>query len=94
MQRFLGRQVQVVGGFIQQEQVGALQNQTRQRQAAALAAGDGVHVLKDIIPAEHKPGQKVADLSRQHSRSRGFNFLHQSPLRVQAFMGLGEISDL
>jgi hypothetical protein len=61
-QRFAGGQVQVVGRFVQQQQVGALPDDHGQHQAGFFAAAHGAHGLLDHVAAEVEGAQEVAQI--------------------------------
>ena len=59
---FDGRKIQVVGGLVQQQQVGLLPGHQRERQARLLAAGGAPHLAEGVIALEAEAAQEVADL--------------------------------
>ena len=60
-ERLAHLQVQVVGGLIQQQQVGLLPGHQGQRQARLLAAGEAPHLAEDVVTREAEAAQEVAD---------------------------------
>ncbi len=76
LQHFLGGQVQVVGGLVQQEQVGVRQRQLGQRQASAFSAGEGLHARKDFLAGKAVLRQVAARFSRQHGGGDKVNLLY------------------
>ena len=54
-QRMPHLEVEMVGGFVEQQQVGALGDQDGQRQARAFAAGEMHHRLEHRSPRKPKP---------------------------------------
>ncbi|MNS57998.1 hypothetical protein D3C72_909030 [compost metagenome] len=59
-QGFAGGQVQVVGGLVQQQQVGALPDHHREHEAGLFAAAHGAHGLLDHVAAEVEAAQEAA----------------------------------
>ena len=90
---FSGSNIQMVGRFIQNQQIDLLIHQHTQPQPALLAAGEGSHSLEHILTLEHKRTQTVTgDL-------RGAVFLIEHgiikcPFGVREMDDLGQISPL
>ena len=94
LQYLLRRNVQVVGGLIQQQEIGILQGKFRQRQPPAFAAGKHGHFLEGVIAGEQIPADVVAALGGQHA-GRGRQDLVQHRLfRVQPLVRLRKIADV
>ena len=60
-QHFLADHVEVVGGLVQDQEVGAGQHELREGDAAAFAAGQIRDALEDIVPGEQEGGEHAAD---------------------------------
>ena len=56
---FSGRDVQMVGGFVQNQQIDFFIHQHAQPQPGLFAAGQVTNLLKDILSLEHKRAQPV-----------------------------------
>ena len=54
LQQFEGLDVEVVGGLVQDQDIGGPGEQTRQQQAAALPAGQGLHLGPRPLRREEK----------------------------------------
>ncbi|MDT4830455.1 hypothetical protein FQZ97_639200 [compost metagenome] len=74
-------QVEVVGGFVQQQQVGLLPGDQRQGQARLLAPGEIGHLLVAAIATEVEATEEVAQGL--------FAFRRSDALQVQQWAGLG-----
>ncbi len=61
-QRLAHLQVEVVGGLVEQQQVGPLPDDQRQRQPRLLAAGEAPHRGIDHVAAEIEAAEKVAQV--------------------------------
>jgi hypothetical protein len=61
-QRFAHFDVEVVGGLVEQQQIGLLPHEKRQRQPRFLAAGKATHRMRDHVAAEVESAEKVAQL--------------------------------
>ena len=76
-----GVQVQVVGGFVQQQQLGRRHQRARQRQAHAPAAGVALHRLHPFLRLEAQAGQQLLG-ARGRAPGAGFH---------QRRLGLGDL---
>ncbi len=70
-QDVLGAQVEMVGGLIEQQKVGGVQQHFQQRVAIALASGEDANALKHIVSREKETAEQTAQLSLRRS-SREF----------------------
>ena len=61
-QGFARGQIEVVGGLVQQQQVGALPDDHGQHQPGFFAAAHAAHALRDHVAAEVKAAQPVAQI--------------------------------
>ncbi len=91
LQHFLGRDVQVIARLVQQQEVGALQSQDSQRQAAAFAAAQCADRLEDIVAAEQVLRQVVARLGGVDLPAALQRFDNRV-LRAQSLVRLGKIA--
>ncbi len=66
LQHLLARDIQMVCGLVQQEEVGLLQGQDRQRQPAALAAAQAADSFEDVIFLKEKTAQIAAGFTHEH----------------------------
>ena len=72
-QGLAGGQIQVVGGFVQQQQVGALPDDHAQHQAGFFAAAHAAHGLFDHVAAEIEVAQKAAQVLLARGLSGDFS---------------------
>ena len=63
LQRLATLQVEMVGGLVEDQHVGARVDEDRQRQAAALSAGEAVERLLGVLAAEQEPAEQRAGLA-------------------------------
>ena len=61
-QHFLGAQVQVIGGLVEQQEIGRHHQHAGQRVAVALAAGEHADGLEDVVFGEQEAAQDGAQL--------------------------------
>jgi len=83
----------VVGGFIQHKEVGAFQREDRQRQPAALTAGECNQRLEDILAAEEVCRQVMARLPGIHLLVAQ-QFIQHTAVACQTIVRLGKIANL
>ena len=93
LQRLARGDVEVVGGLIQHQKVGALQRQQCQRQAGALAARERADLLEDVLAAEQVGRQVAAGGLGVHLLAQLQLFQHAA-LAVQAVVRLGKVAHL
>src|SRR5208337_1650574 len=96
-QYVLGAQVEVVGRFIEEEEIGGAQQHSRQRVAIALAARKYADALENIICAEQEAAQKTAQLRLGAERHGGGarQVVDQTRVCIQCLvLVLGEIIHL
>ena len=86
--------VQVVGGLIQQEHVGAGRHDGGKRQAGLLTAGENPGRLVDVVPGEQERAEDSADLRVLHVRRRRAHVLQHGPVDVQRLVFLGVVARL
>ncbi len=84
----------MVGGLIQQKEIGIFQGKFCQRQPASLATGKHTDLLENIITGKEILPQVTARLTRQHLWSCQHDLLNRRMLGIQTFMRLGKIPDL
>jgi len=88
-------QVQVVGRFVEDQQVDRLKKQFDHSQTGALSARKYLHFFVDIVSAEHKSAQQVFGITFQLRRGNVIHRLENSQFFVQKRgLVLGEITDL
>ena len=89
---FAGEDVEVVGRFVEQQQVDVADHQLGQLHAALLAAAQGVYDAVHVLPAEEEAGEHgegaVAGDARQFEQ-----FAHDGAPRVQGLVFLGVVAD-
>ena len=61
-ERFAHLDVEVVRGLVEQQQVGALPDDERQREARLLAAREARHRLRHLVAAEVEAAEEIAQL--------------------------------
>ena len=66
LDRLACRDVEVVGRFVEEQQVGRLDAEERQLQARALATGQRADLLEHVVAAEQEAGQVRARLAVGH----------------------------
>ena len=87
--------VQVVGRFVEDQQVDRLKKQFDHSQTGALSARKYLHFFVDIVSAEHKSAQQVFGITFQLRRGNVIHRLENSQFFVQKRgLVLGEITDL
>ncbi len=69
-QHLLGLQVEVVGRFVEEQQVGRAQQQDGQGQAVALAAGEDADLLVHVVAVKEEGAEQVAQLRAPCRRGR------------------------
>ena len=62
LERLAALQVEMVGGLVEDQDVGARGDEDRQRETPLLAAGDVVEPLVDVLAAEQEVAEQVAGL--------------------------------
>ena len=94
LQNFLGGQVKMVGGLVQQEQIGIRKRQFCQRQPSSLAAAERRDAVKDLFALKTITSQIVTHLSRQKVGHDSVDLLDQVAAGVKVFVRLGKIAHL
>ena len=88
-----GRNVQVVRGLVEEQQVGRLDPEHRQLQARALAAREGPDLLGDVVAAEQEAGEVRARLARR-DRDGLEQRIEDGRARDGRLAQLGEVAEL
>ncbi len=63
LQNFLGHNIQMVGWFVQEKEIGFFSRQDSQRHAAAFATTQATNYLMHIIPTKQKLSQVITRLT-------------------------------
>ena len=84
-QDVFGAQVEVVGGFVEQQEIGGVQQHARQGIAIAFAAGKHADALEDIVFGKQEAPQQAAQFSLRAERhgSGARQVVEQARLRVK-----------
>src|SRR3546814_4251939 len=94
LQRLAHVQVQVVGRFVEQQHVGLLPRDQRQRQARALAAGEAIDALEGTVAGEVPLAEEVAERLRGGVRRQLAQVVDRRSAGAQRFdRVLGEVAD-
>ena len=94
-QRLTHVEIQVVGRFIEQQQVRALPDDQRQHQPRLLAAGETFGHFADLVALEAETAQIVAQLLLQHPWCDAAQVLQRRFVGTQEFqLVLGEVTQL
>ncbi|MOA01820.1 hypothetical protein D3C78_1212450 [compost metagenome] len=92
-QRLTHVQIQVVGRFIEQQQVGALPDDQRQYQPRFLTAREPLCGFSDLIALETKAAKVIAQLLFQHTWGDAAQVLQRRFIGPQEFqLMLGEVT--
>ena len=93
-QHVFGAQVEVVGGFVEQQEIGRVQQHSRQRVAIAFAAGEHANALEHIVLGKQETAQQAAQFglgAERHGRGAR-QVVEQARLRVKLLvLVLGEV---
>ena len=93
-QCFAHFQVEVVGGFVQQQHVGLLPGDQRQRQARTFAAGESIHGLERAVAGEIPFAQEIAERLVAGIRRQIAEMVHRRLALMQRLHRvLGEVTD-
>lgn len=94
-QRLAHVEIQVVGRFIEQQQVRALPDDQRQHQPRLLAAREPLGHFADLVALEAETAQIVAQLLLQHPWGDAAQMLQRRFVGAQEFqLVLGEVTQL
>ena len=91
LDRFTGRDVQVVRRLVEQQQVGRHDPQQRELQSRALPAGERPDLLFHVVAAEEEPREVAARLAR-HDRPRPQERVQDCGARDRRTSQLGEVA--
>ena len=83
LQHLLASDIQVVGWFVQNQHVAALQHHDRKGHLCALTAGQAAHQFVDVVAGEQYPPQNVAHLHLVHIGEAIPNLVDGCLVRVQ-----------
>ena len=86
--------VEVVGGLVQEQDVGAGDHQDGQRQAGLLAAGQDARRLVGVGSGEQEGAQHAAHLGVVHAGGGAAQVLHDARRGVDGLVLLGVVADL
>ena len=86
--------VKVVGGFVQEKDVGARHDEGRQREAGLLSARKNVHRFIDVITLEQELTEDVAHVRVVESGSGVGHILSNGALLVEGLVLLGIVAEL
>lgn len=87
----LGLDVQMIGRFIQNQEIGRMQKHAHQRHAGALASGKHANALVYVIPPEQETAKQIPDHGRRFPRGGSFHAFQNRFIRIQIIsMRLGE----
>src|ERR1700678_162846 len=67
-QNVFGAEIEVVGGFVKQQKICGVQQQTKQSVASALAAGEHSNFLENVIFREEKTSEQAAEFGLSGTR--------------------------
>ncbi len=93
LERLAGRDVEVVGRLVEEEQVRGHDPEDRQFQARAFAAGQAPDLLEGVVAAEEEPGEVAAGLARRH-RDLGQEGVDDRLAGQRVGAHLGQIAEL
>src|ERR1019366_2266534 len=62
-QNLQGRNVEVVGGFVEQENVGGLEHELRDQDAGAFASGKAAYGLAELLAGEEESRRPSGDVN-------------------------------
>jgi len=85
-QDVFGAQVEVVGGLIEQQEVGGVQQHFEQRVAIALSAGEDADALKDIVAREKKTAEQAAQLGLRGGGREFAEVVEDASFRIEFFI--------
>ena len=94
LQDFLAGDVQMVGGLVQDQEIGLGEHQLRQGHPAALAAGEHFDLLEHVLSGEQEGRQDVADLRIRERRIFVRDFFKNGFIRMQHMVLLVVVADL
>ena len=83
LQYLLGAHIQVIGWFVQNQQIDRLQQQFDHGQSGALSTGEYFYLFVDIVPAKHKCAEQILDLRPDISHSYIIDRLENGQLFVE-----------
>ena len=94
LQDFLGGNVQVVGGLVQDQEVGLGEHKLCQGDPASFSAAQVFDALEHVVAGEQEGGQHVADLGVVHVGVGVLKFVKKSFLHVEYLVFLVVITDV
>ena len=93
-QDFLGDHIQMIGGLVQDQEVGLGEHELGQGYASLLAAAQIADPLEDFLACEEEGSQKAADLCVVHGRVLVGDLLEHGLIVVQYMMLLVVVADV
>ena len=97
LERLAALHVEMIGGLIEDQHVGARAHEDRQREAAALSAGEALQRLLRVLAGEQEAAQQRARLARGQAGRALRDLEHplsRRAARAQLLAVLGEVADV
>ena len=88
-----GLHVQVVRGFVHQQQVVVFEQQLEQRNTSTFAAGQGLHGRLDLVTRELKSAERTTDVAVLQVRTERLDLLDGVEVEVEGRVVLVEVPD-
>ena len=85
-EHFLRRDVQMVRGFVEDQEIGAGHHEFQERQFCFLTPGQILYLLEDVVPVKAEPAQQLAQLDLVVFDVGGMHLFEHGLLRVQQFL--------
>ncbi len=85
-QHVFGAQVEVVGGLIEQQEVGGVQQHLEQRVAVALASGKNADALEHIVSGKKKTAEQAAQLGLRGGCREFSKVVEDASFRIEFFV--------
>jgi hypothetical protein len=82
-QDIFGAQVEVVGGLVEQQEVGGMQQHFQQRVAIALASGEHADALEDIVSRKKKTAEQAAQLGLRRGGRKFAEIVENARFRIE-----------
>src|SRR5690606_40961027 len=92
LQHLLRGDIEVIRRFVEEQEIGLLQNQDRQRQPRSLAAAQRTDLAEYVVAAKEIASQVVARLADGHLLVAQ-QFIEDNDLGIERLLRLGEIAE-
>ena len=85
-QDVFGAQVEVVGGLVEQQEVGGVQQHFQQRVTIALASGEDADTLKDIVSREKETAEQAAQFGLRRGSGEFAEIVENAGFGIELFV--------